>query len=375
MLKEVVTVLVEGDGSGNDMLLKFHFPSGLDIFGLPTRNHYGGYWDLGPTWNYLVLADVPFLVDSGRFNQTDDILGMMEKVGFNPSDLEFILLSHGHEDHDGGAAALAEKTGAVIRAHPVYERIIRIDPDACPEGANPKFPAKCWNCFMPEEFTSRNCLDYHKANSSMIIDTVDEDPCELAPNVTSYWTPGHSPDCLSTMIGDEAIIVGDAVLPDITPWPTTLKLYRRLAGVLNGWEAERIMGLQAFIRSLHRLKRIGMKNRSLAVLPAHRLYYKGAWNDLDLVTRVDELLEHHINRCGDVLGALKDGPLTTEEVALRIFPEHLLKGPGKRMASYEVLSHLELMDATGDAEAGDHDRFSAIGTNRFEGFIRNLTTG
>ena len=371
MLREITTVLTEGDSSGNGMLLRFHFPSGLDIFGLPTKNHYGGYWDLGPTWNYLVLTDTPFLIDSGRFNQTEDILDMMEEVGFKPTELGFILLSHGHEDHDGGVAALAERTGAGIRVHPVYERLIRIAPEACPEGARPEFPAKCWNCFMPEDFVTKNCLGYHRANSTMTVESVDEDPCELMPGVTTYFTPGHSPDCLSTMIGQEAISVGDAILPEITPWPTTLHLYRRMAGVLEGWDPGSLFGLKAFVRSLHRLRQLGLENGPLVMLPAHRLYYRDVWNDLDLVERIDELFEHHVNRCADALRILKDGSLTPKQVALRYFPEHLLKGSGERMATNEMLSHLELMAAVGDVTAEGDDRFAATGTTRFESFIRD----
>lgn len=372
MLQETMTVLTEGDSSGNGMLLRFHFPSGLDIYGLPTRNHYGGFWDLGPTWNYLVLAETPFLVDTGRFNQTEDILAMMEKVGFNPTDLGFILLSHGHEDHDGGVAALAERTGASVRVHPVYDRLVRITPESCPEGTRPEFPPKCWNCFMPEEFISRNCRGYHQANSVMTVKAVTQDSGELIPGVHTYFTPGHSPDCLCIMIGQEAIIVGDTILPEITPWPTTLKHFDKMAGVMDGWDPAEMFGLQAYLRSLHKLKQLGRKNGPVAVLPAHRLYYRDTWNDLDLVKRIDELLVHHLNRAAAVAEILGGGPLTPKEIARRIFSEHQLKGPGIHMAANEMLSHLELMVVVGDAEMLGDGLFAATGKTGFEGFIRNL---
>ena len=66
---ECAEVIHRGDDSGNEMLVRFRLPSGLEIFGLPTKNFYGGHWDLGPTWNYAVLSDKPFLVDAGRFGQ------------------------------------------------------------------------------------------------------------------------------------------------------------------------------------------------------------------------------------------------------------------------------------------------------------------
>jgi glyoxylase-like metal-dependent hydrolase (beta-lactamase superfamily II) len=96
---EYTEVMHKGDDSGNEMLVRFRLPSGLEIFGLPTKNFYGGDWDLGPTWNYAVLSDKPFLVDAGRFGQGKKLVEMMETIGISAADLEFVLISHGHEDH------------------------------------------------------------------------------------------------------------------------------------------------------------------------------------------------------------------------------------------------------------------------------------
>ena len=101
---EHAEVIHRGDDSGNGMTVRWRLPSGLEILGLPTQNAYGGHWDLGPTWNYVVLTDRPFLVDSGRFGQGNRLIAMMEGAGIKAQDLEFVLISHGHEDHDGGLA-------------------------------------------------------------------------------------------------------------------------------------------------------------------------------------------------------------------------------------------------------------------------------
>ena len=58
------------------MLVRFRLPSGLEVFGLPTKNAYGGHWDLGPTWNYAVMTDRPFLVDAGKFGQGHRLLAV-----------------------------------------------------------------------------------------------------------------------------------------------------------------------------------------------------------------------------------------------------------------------------------------------------------
>jgi glyoxylase-like metal-dependent hydrolase (beta-lactamase superfamily II) len=107
-------------------------PSGIEIFGLPTENNYGGNWDLGPTWNYLVMLDKPFLLDTGRLGMEETLLQMMHTVGIDGKDLDSILISHGHENHDGGLAEMAQRTRAEVRAHTVYDRLIRYYPNDAP---------------------------------------------------------------------------------------------------------------------------------------------------------------------------------------------------------------------------------------------------
>jgi hypothetical protein len=46
---ENLTIIQKGDASGNHKVAKFCLPSGLEIITLPTKNFYGGHWDLGPT--------------------------------------------------------------------------------------------------------------------------------------------------------------------------------------------------------------------------------------------------------------------------------------------------------------------------------------
>lgn len=175
MLQEMVEVLNEGESNGNNMIIQIKPPSGLEIVGLPTENFYGGEWDLGPTWNYAVLADRPFLVDTGKSGMGRRLLKIMESAGVSENDLEFILLSHGHEDHDGGLK---------------------------------DFPASCWRCFMPESFSNQHCLGYHQKRNSLKIEEIGDGRCSLAEGIHTYYVPGHSPDALAILIGEEVLIVG-----------------------------------------------------------------------------------------------------------------------------------------------------------------------
>ena len=374
-LKESIKQIIhQGDDSGNEMIVRFQLASGLEIIGLPTKNFYGGHWDLGPTWNYAVLADKPFLVDSGRFGQGKNLVDMMSSVGIKAPDLEFVLITHGHEDHDGGLAELVNSTNLKIKAHAIYDLLIRKYPSQAPCGHKEDFPAKCWHCPMPESFYSKNCLGYHQVLQALKIDPVGDGESELMADAQTHHLPGHSPDSVAVLLGDEAIIVGDIVLPDITPWPTREESFDEIAAVIRPHytQAGSIFGLDRYIRSLKKLAAIAIRNPDLLVLPAHRFYYKGQWNGIQLADRVNELLAHHIQRCAAILEILRNGPQTAEAIAKEHFDERLLEGFGSLMAANEIISHCELLAVCGDIVGVNKHQYGATGTANFEAHISTV---
>lgn len=368
MERNTEEILNRGDKSGNGMIVRFRLSSGLEIIGLPTMNFYGGHWDLGPTWNYAVLADKPFLVDSGRYGQGGNLLQMMRAAGIKPEDLSFVLISHGHEDHDGGLAELVRMTGLKVRAHAIYDLIIRKYPKKAPPGYKEDFPAKCWHCEMPEEFYTRNCVEYHGVLQGLRVDSIADGTQEIETGIRTCHLPGHSPDCLAIRIGDEAILVGDIVLPEISPWPTRVALYEDLSPVINPLygDPEAIFGLHRYIKSLKKLYKIAEQHPDILVLPGHRLYYNDHWNRITLGGRINELLQHHRDRCAAILEILRPGPKTAVEIAREHFNENLLKGYGMLMASNEVISHCELLIKCGDLVATDGDTYQSTGGTSFE---------
>ena len=70
---------------------------------------------------------------------------------------------------------------------------------------------------MPEVFWRKNCLEYHSVLNNLIVEKINDGETKLESDIRSFHLPGHSPDCLAVLLGTEAIIVGDIVLPDISP--------------------------------------------------------------------------------------------------------------------------------------------------------------
>jgi len=373
-------IIKPGDQSGNDMIVKLTLSSGREILAYATRNVYSDEWDLGPTWNYVVLGDRPFLIDTGNRNKGGPLLRMLEQTRLTADDLAFILISHGHEDHDGGLVEIVRSAhgNVAIKAHAVYERLIRFYPSQTPAGLPQEFPASCWHCPMPEAFSRKWCLEYQMDRRNLEIDCFNEPNVALDTDIEVIHTPGHSPDAVAVLVDHEAMLVGDSVLPDITPHPTRESYFELTKDVLpEGYvEAQQLYGLRAYIRSLSRLRTIAEPLRDLLVLPSHRLFYNGTWNHLDMAARIEELIDHHITRCADILDIIRQEPRTTEEISREYFEPNLLKDVGINMAMNEVASHSELLRISGDAKFVDGDRIVATGANgRFESLIRELGGG
>ena len=137
-------------------------------------------------------------------------------------------------------------------------------------------------------------------------------------------------------------------------------------------EPEAIFGLQRYIKSLKKLGEIARQHPDLLVLPAHRLFYKSQWNRIDLADRVNELVQHHIDRCGAILTILCTGSKSADEIARAHFEEKLLEGFGSMMAANEIVSHCELLIKSGDVVSAAGNTYGATGSTHFETYIKAL---
>jgi len=68
---------------------------------------------------YAILGEGVVLIDAGLPNSPEAaIFPYLRGIGMDPSDISLVVITHGHDDHCGGAAAIARASGARIAAHP-----------------------------------------------------------------------------------------------------------------------------------------------------------------------------------------------------------------------------------------------------------------
>lgn len=135
----------------------------------------------------LTTPDGNILFDTAQEPYVDYVIGNIRKVGVDPRSIRYIILSHGHLDHFGGAAKIQDASGA---------RVMAAEED--------------WK--MIEQVGSRPGRGGTAAPSVPKKDVVVKEGDTLSlggQKLTFHLTPGHTPGVVTT----EGITVYDAGRP------------------------------------------------------------------------------------------------------------------------------------------------------------------
>lgn len=142
------------------------------------------------------------LVDAGTRGAPKRLLAALASLGRSPRDVTHLLLSHAHNDHAGGAAAVVEATGADVQAHEreaVYLREGRMPvADRSTRGGRllGRLPGRATG-FAP-----------------VAVGTTfeDGDVLPVAGGITVVHTPGHTPGHCSFLHPSSGVLItGDAI--------------------------------------------------------------------------------------------------------------------------------------------------------------------
>ena len=343
-------VIVNGTEDGEGMIVHYRTAEGTDIFGLGIPNiHSNLDWDLGPTWCYLICGQKTVLIDTGRFGNFDVLKNLLKGVDKELVDLDIIITTHSHEDHDGNLPEVLGVTQQELWAHPIYQQMIRYHTDIDDGARHPELPGSCRSCILPEKF-HRQCIPYHQKRSLLKVDfEIDDSIVSPVDSFRFLFTPGHTADSICIVFEEEVIFTGDTVLPDITPHPSRVEAFnynRRILPERYRMKNE-LYGLIIYLKSLRKIADI--ETDLHATFPAHRLFFKGKFNLIDRVqARASEIIQFHIDRCRAILRILESGPTGVDDIARRHFLPDQLKGYGTIMARNELISHIEIMENCGD---------------------------
>ncbi|HEX7364837.1 MAG TPA: MBL fold metallo-hydrolase [Dehalococcoidia bacterium] len=343
-------IIVKGKDNGEGMVIRHKTSRGTDVFGLAVPNIYAhADWDLGPTWCYLIAGRKTTLVDTGRLGNFGIFSSLLKCIDKKLSDIDRVIITHSHEDHDGNVAEILAAAQAELLAHEVYQPMISYHQYASYGVPHPEFPGSCRLCRMPEQ-VYKDCLPYHRSRSLLKVDVAVRDNWSLPGDDLSFiFSPGHTADSICIVLEDEVIFTGDTVLPEITAQPSLAFIFKINNQILpeKYRKTNDIYGLMNFIKSLSKIA--GLRSQPFAAsFPGHRLFYEGRFNLLDAGERARVIIGFHVERCRNILEIIGDSPASIEEIVVKHFPPSRLTGMGKTLAENEVKAHLEVMKDSGD---------------------------
>lgn len=91
----------------------------------------------GRTSSYLIVAEKTAIIETGPSPGTGRILAALQELGVSPEKIDYIIVTHIHLDHSGGAGVLAQALpSASVLVHPRGARHL-IDPSRLIAGARP----------------------------------------------------------------------------------------------------------------------------------------------------------------------------------------------------------------------------------------------
>jgi glyoxylase-like metal-dependent hydrolase (beta-lactamase superfamily II) len=276
----------------------FETSSGAKIYRIPLEA-FPDFW----AYVYVVQKhDYCVLIDTGSGTDTshEHLLSGVKQVGFQPSNLTHILLTHAHIDHFGGLTKLYPLTQAKIGVHELDIQTVAHHESrlALTAGRLASFLAATG---LSEE-TREQLLSIYRFTKviyqSVPVDfTYETTDMHLGP-FEFIHLPGHCPGHVAIRL-DDVIFCGDMVVEEVTPHLSPESIHPHT-------------GLDHYLASLTRFQHWAKEAR--LILNGHNEAIT------DLRAEIESTKQNILRRMSKAMEALHE-PLTIEEVCQAVYGE------------------------------------------------------
>lgn len=276
---------------------------------------------VGDVFSYLLVDEKIVLVDCGHYagESCEQVRHHLKEYGLTVNDLDEIWLTHGHPDHFGQAAWLADKSGARVYGHP-KERV-----NFAGNNDRELFRNFFYDHHLPQSLINQMLeqLEWLQQFQLPVEPRWTKEDEQLTSGRLSVFvksTPGHAPGHIVFDTGEGLLFGGDLLLKHIS------------TNALINFDPdtqERNKSLLQYRQSLQWIaEQKGM------VLPGHgeAIYY------------ISEVAEHHLHehkqRYQGIQQLLAQNPMSLMELAQHLFADAIEQGAIFLVLS-EVLGYLD----------------------------------
>ncbi len=278
-----------------------------------------------PDHIHCYLLELPggeaLLVDTGMAGTAAQLREALEDEGVRSPR---VLITHGHIDHWGAAAEIAD----TVLAHD------GVRPSLAYASGNRMPSPQNWPPGLPGPEEMERAFGRFR---SLVSGVPEVEPIADGDRIAEWevvWTPGHDPGHVCLYRAQDGVLVtGDLLLPGYTP---------NIQPPMEG-EGDAVAQFLSSLRRVAEL-RIGL------VLPAHGEPYADARG------RARELIEHHERRLAELTGRLDADGAAVPELTEVLFDE-LSASEDRMLGSLETIAHLEHLRRRGLACPGPDGRW------------------
>ena len=196
---------------------------------------------LGVTSCYLVRHEGTILIDTGHGGQEKRFAKQLDRLGVQPNEIKLILITHGHFDHIGSAAKIAEMTGAPLAIHRADKVRLEEGILVAPAGVTP------WGKVMGGLLRlTKSLFPIHSAPVDIVLGDEDYSLEEFGIPAKVTPTPGHTPGSVSVLLENMDALVGDMAMngPPFRLGPGLPALAEDIERLKDSWRKLLPLGLK-----------------------------------------------------------------------------------------------------------------------------------
>jgi glyoxylase-like metal-dependent hydrolase (beta-lactamase superfamily II) len=296
------------------------------------------HYPIGPVNVFLIKDDPLTLVDAGLNN--DESWALVEQgvraAGCEVSDIERVLLTHGHTDHVGLLRRVLDVADAKVYAHTYCAERLR-DPEKGEALASTYIFDMLLECGVPAAHVDKVREVRASFKDLRITAPVDGDleDGDTIGRYTVHHAPGHSPaDILFVDEPSRTAFTGDHIIESVTP-------VAMLRPVAPGEPRPKM--LVEFVASLRKTRDLDLD-----------VCYSGHGKPVtDHCAAIDKILSKQDRRTNRVRTILAEGEVTPYQMCQSLFGT--LKDAFMHMSMAVALGHLDALEHEGEAVSETRD--------------------